>query len=62
LREYIENLRNILRTCWEHNGNIVGKREEQQKSKKRENLLQGEKLGLLGACCITSLAERNFHT
>jgi hypothetical protein len=39
LREYIENLRNILSTCWEHN---VGKRQEHQKSKKRENLLQGK--------------------
>jgi hypothetical protein len=42
LREYIENLRNILRTCWEQNGNIVGKRQEHQKSKKRENLPQGK--------------------
>ncbi len=41
-REYIENLRNILRTCWEHNGDIVGKHQERQNSKKRENLLQGK--------------------
>jgi len=42
LREYIENLRNILRTCWEHNGNIVGKREEHQKSKKEKTSFTGK--------------------
>jgi hypothetical protein len=61
LREYIENLRNILRTCWKHNGDIVENVRNAKNPKKEKTSFSG-KTGPLGERCITSLAEQNFHT